>query len=988
MRLRISRTSIVVFLAWLALPPAVAQAQSAIAGVVRDTSGAVMPGVTVEATSPALIEQVRSDATDEQGQYKIIDLRPGLYSVTFSLAGFATIKRDGIDLPANFTAQINTEMRVGELSETLTVTGGAPVVDVQSATSQQVMPQRLLDSMPTGGRSYQSVGATLVGVAPSSPDVGGSQGMQQSYLNAHGSDPRDNAVLVEGVRLNSMEGNGANQNYFNEGMFAEMAYQTGGIQVETSSGGIRLNLIPKDGGNTLKGDVFFSATSHNLQADSAVKDADPRQRAANAMDTMHDLNISVGGPVARDRLWFFASIRHWGVNQMTANSFYSASSTLNSFSPDTTRQVLDDNLIQSQMTRLTWQVSPRNKLSGYIDHVSKWRGHEQSSGGGVTGALWSEDSFGVRTRKAYFSGVIKWTGTWTSKLLFEAGIGMNNKSYSSGELQPGLLATNPIPKVDIATATYWGAPSAPYYPRKPVRFSEIAALSYVTGSHAVKFGFERSHGWNKIRQSFENPNVNFIERFSTGVPNSVAIFNTPNIQENLLNHDIGLYLQDTYTLNRLTLTPGIRFEYINGSYPQQSVPVSDQRLLLLEGYAAQGSAERGNLPNWKNWTPRLGVAYDVFGDGKTAVKTSFAKYLVSYSTDFAQNYNPMNQSTDIRTWTDVNRDLIYEPGIDTLGPSSNRLFGQVFRSPDPDLTREYNLEFTSRVQQQLLRGLSVSFGYFRRSYKNIIYSDNVALHDAGAFTPLAIANPCLTVTNPLAACGGTFPNTITVYSINPALSGVGTVIDRNSSRDSRVFNGFETQLMARYRGATVFGGTSTGRQVSNNCDLPLTISSTFAAASNPNATIFCDQTQFPIPYQTQVKVGGTYELPVRFVVSGTFQSYPGATNAGTGNSSAIWLPVTLTATRAIAPGLTQASESIPIIYPGSKYLDRMNQLDLRIARRFQAGRFGNVEVQIDLFNALNSRPVTAMSTSFGSGLNTPTAILQSRIISLGTQWHF
>src|SRR5204863_7017887 len=135
------------------------------------------------------------------------------------------------------------------------------------------------------------------------------------------------------------------------------------------------------------------------------------------------------------------------------------------------------------------------------------------------GDLCSDDVFGVRTPRTYFSGVIKWTGTWTSRLLFEAGIGMNNKSYSSGDLQAGLLATNPIPKVDIATATYWGAPSAPYYPRKPVRFSVIAVLSYVTGSHAVKFGLERSHGWNKIHQSSENPNVNFIERSTNGAPN-------------------------------------------------------------------------------------------------------------------------------------------------------------------------------------------------------------------------------------------------------------------------------------------------------------------------------------------------------------------------------------------------------------------------------------------------------------------------------------
>src|SRR5438046_2631296 len=292
---RCVRLSWLAVVAWLIAPQLSFAQATGIAGVVKDASGAVLPGVTVEAASPALIERVRTATTDSQGQYKIVDLRPGIYSVSFTLPGFATVKREGIDLPANFTAQINGEMRVGDLTETLTVTGGSPVVDVQSATSQQVMPQRLLDSMPTGGRSYQSVGATLVGVAPSSPDVGGSQGMQQSYLNAHGSDPRDNAVLVEGVRLNSMEGNGANQNYFNEGMFAEMAYQTGGIQVETSGGGIRLNLIPKDGGNTLKGDVFYSATSHSLQADSTVPNADPRQKATNAMDTMHDLNVQVGG---------------------------------------------------------------------------------------------------------------------------------------------------------------------------------------------------------------------------------------------------------------------------------------------------------------------------------------------------------------------------------------------------------------------------------------------------------------------------------------------------------------------------------------------------------------------------------------------------------------------------------------------------------------------------------------------------------------------
>src|SRR5438874_9723443 len=162
-------------LALMLLLPAASYAQSAIAGVVKDTTGAVLPGVTVEASSPVLIEQTRSATTDSQGQYKILDLRPGTYSVTFSLPGFATVKRDGIELPANFTAPVNGELRVGAVEETVTVSGSSPVVDVQQAVTTQVLPQQLLDAVPTGGRNIQSIGATLVGVTQSQPDVGGGQ---------------------------------------------------------------------------------------------------------------------------------------------------------------------------------------------------------------------------------------------------------------------------------------------------------------------------------------------------------------------------------------------------------------------------------------------------------------------------------------------------------------------------------------------------------------------------------------------------------------------------------------------------------------------------------------------------------------------------------------------------------------------------------------------------------------------------------------------
>src|SRR5262249_44755560 len=227
-----------------------------------------------------------------------------------TLTGFSTVKREGIELPANFTAPVNADLKVGALEETVTVSGSSPVVDVQQAVTTQVLPQQLLDAVPTGGRNIQSVGATLVGVTMSQPDVGGAQGMQQTYIAAHGSDPKDNYIMVDGIRLNGIEGDGAIQQYFNEGMFTEMSYQTAGISAESSGGGVRLNMVPKDGGNTLKGDVFFSRTGSSLQADALPQELiDKGLKAGNSLDSIHDLNVSAGGPLKINKVWFFGSMR-------------------------------------------------------------------------------------------------------------------------------------------------------------------------------------------------------------------------------------------------------------------------------------------------------------------------------------------------------------------------------------------------------------------------------------------------------------------------------------------------------------------------------------------------------------------------------------------------------------------------------------------------------------------------------------------------------
>ena len=370
-RMRRSRF-VVVALAFVCLAawPSVARAQSAIAGVVKDTSGAVLPGVTVEVASDALIEKTRSATTDGQGQYKIVDLRPGIYVVTFTLPGFSSVKRDGLELPSNFTATVNADLKVGALEETVNVSGQSPVVDVQTAVQQVVMSRQVLDAVPTG-RSIPSLGAMLPGARLALPDVGGTSGMQNRDLTVHGSDGRDTTFQVDGMTLNGIEGDGSVQSYFNEMMFEEISYQTSAINAEVSAGGVRANMIPKDGGNALKGTAFFSGANKSFQSDNSADARKAGLAAPDALNKVWDFNIAEGGPIKKDRLWFFASYRDWGVYQYIANSFFANGD-----------QTVDDASIRSGMIRLTTTFNQKHKVAAYLDRIRKFRGHENSAPAG------------------------------------------------------------------------------------------------------------------------------------------------------------------------------------------------------------------------------------------------------------------------------------------------------------------------------------------------------------------------------------------------------------------------------------------------------------------------------------------------------------------------------------------------------------------------------------------------------------------------------
>ncbi len=489
---------------WAALTGS-AYAQSGIAGVVKDSSGALLPGVTVEAASPVLIEQVRSVVTNESGQYNIVDLRPGVYSVTFTLPGFAPARHQGVELPATFTATVNAELRVGALEEAVLVVGSAPVVDVRAAVQQSVMSRQVLDTIPTG-RNIFAQAALVAGVTTNRPDIGGSEGMQSINVQVHGSDGDDLAYQVDGMSVNSINnGGGTSGQYFNDAMIDEISFQTSAMPAEVGSGGIRINMIPKDGGNELHGGLFVSGSEHALQSSNLTDDlAAGGMRAVNGVDSIYDVNVSLGGPIKTDRLWFFSTVRRWSSNNLIANTFNLDGS-----------QAIDDNRLTSVVGRVTWQASRRNKFAFYYDDQSKYRGHRRPGG---TDFITPEATWVQKTPLGYTTQA-KYTSTLSNRILLEGGMSIYYLNWTQ-EYRP---ESTELSAIDFVTSVRSGAASQDFE-QTNARRTYAGALSYVTGAHAFKAGIQFSEGPFEETREIRG---DLVLRFSNGVPNSVDTYNSP-----------------------------------------------------------------------------------------------------------------------------------------------------------------------------------------------------------------------------------------------------------------------------------------------------------------------------------------------------------------------------------------------------------------------------------------------------------------------------
>ena len=358
-------SSLVALLAILA--PVLAFAQdTAITGTVRDASGGVLPGVTVEAASPALIEKVRTVVTDDKGEYRIVDLRPGAYTVTFTLPGFSTVKRDGIDLTGGFTASVNVELRVGALEETIIVSGQAPVVDTSTVAARKTITKDTIDALPTG-KNWNGIGQITVGIVSNQVDVGGSSGEQQNQVSIHGGSYYDNVRTMDGMMLSNFACNYSCTGLSsNDSSTQELNYDIGALSAEVAGGGVRINIIGKDGGNSYMGNGFLSYADGKWQSNNL--DDKLRGRGITSTDglnKLYDTSVGFGGPLRRDKLWFWGSQKYWGTQLKRANAYWAVDPFANIYQPNLSRQAIDDQWNESLDLRITTQMTPRNKLSVY-----------------------------------------------------------------------------------------------------------------------------------------------------------------------------------------------------------------------------------------------------------------------------------------------------------------------------------------------------------------------------------------------------------------------------------------------------------------------------------------------------------------------------------------------------------------------------------------------------------------------------------------------
>lgn len=914
-------------------------ATGTIAGTVQDASGAVVPGVTVHISNPGTIGGNQQTITNERGAYQFTRLVPSNYSVRAELAGFRSSVRENVAVNADVTARVDFSLAVGEVSETVSVSGEAPLLDTTTALNQSVLERLALDTLPSGNDLW-SIGRMVPGVLVSKYDVGGSESFTQTIPSIHGSPQNENKYAIDGMDV-AWPGDTAGRVmvYFDTSMFQEINYQTGAISAENSQGGVVMNMVTKTGTNDFHGSFMFVGSNSRLQSNNITPElrrdllaavparvfqlnpnVDPKSKILSIFDT----GMTISGPLDRDKLWFTLSGKVNALYQLVLGS-YNTNGT----------QGVDDNRIVNGSTKISWQANVNNQLHFTYSRNMKYVYHRR------VGTFSDENASQVQDQPADIYQ-IKWASTLSPKLILDAGVSLQtgvSPYHEQKAVKPGDL-----PRFDSGTQT--ATVAAGVYRREPeYKGVASASISYFAGKHDVKTGYQFSRNMHRrISWSTSHYPSGLRAVYVNGRPDSVTVYNSPTDFKGYWMESAG-YIQDKWTPTRkLTLNLGLRLQHTSGWVPPQCQAAS----IFIVG---ECFAKIPNVPNWTDLVPRFGLSYDVFGTGKTALKLAANRYTIGVGSAQQFRVNPISEATETRPWTDSNSDLI--PQLNELGQGTGFNFAR-YHHYNPDLKRPMSNEYSIEIEHQLLRNIVVTIGYFHRETRRNVGSKNLAV-PRDSYVPLQVREV-------------TSGQNVTVYNQSAATRGRFDVLWDNFSELDSSFNGmdlsFNKRLSERWM---LMGGLSIGK---NRGD-------TYGADSelnNPNFTFRRGPVGSDVP--VSFKASGIYQLPLGVTVSGTAQHFSGFPENTTVNVTGATVP------------LTQVTQSLRIEERGTSRLPDNNIIDLSLRKSIRIGESFSTEPTLDIFNLTNANTIQGRVTQMGTTFGRVSSILRGRLWRLGFNLKF
>jgi hypothetical protein len=1061
-----------------------AQQASGIAGVVRDTSGLAMPGVTVEAASPALIEKVRSVTTDGEGRYSIVDLRPGDYTVTFTLTGFSTVKREGITLGTGFTATVNVSMQVGSLEETITVSGAAPVVDTQSMRRQETLNTNELEALPSGNIGLQTIAYVTPGFAATQADVAVTPGFAATQADVGGTrdtwSAQGNYTLYHGKTGTRASFDGFRNQYFigaasgvgyitDQGVIQELQLETSGMGAESGSGSTSLNAIPKSGSNTFSGGLDGYFSNGSMQSANVRENlnewtlgnptllATAGINSAAEVDKIYRVGAQIGGPIKQDRIWFFAALARWGSTVVQPSAYYNplqgkanipgrgiVGPTPTLFYPGQPgtpyanvgytdpslyaggepRPASSFDWYRTHSGRVTTQVGTKNRFNFYADLQKSCR----CTTGPFTGANAIESERGWDW---FPSGVMQgtWTAPLTSRLLLEAGASWQVANWVNFSEEGVTQYDRSI--LETATNFRYGATTLLTAPKaRTGRGAQRFTVSYVTGTHNMKIGVTNEQGFNDESRSRNNVTDGLNYDFLNGRPVRIQYYALPFYQQERQNMELGLFAQDAWKVGRFTLNLGLRYDRISMGYPSASLPAG----LFVP---AREVTELTGVPTWNDINPRFGVAMDVFGNGRTAVKASVGRYNQLSRSDLTRRFHPFSSSVNaaFRTWTDSNNNYIPDcnvqnfaaqdlsgSGGDICGAISNPNFGKFIPSStvfddsvikdNRDFLWDVNLDF----QHEITHGLSLNFAYNHNWDGNFTVVQRIGLNGQ-PLGPAAYDEFCMTVPNdprlPNAGqqrCG--------FYDIKPQYFGQYTLrvtnakefenANGNSGLPQRYWDGITVGLNGRLpREIRLGGGIDVGRNVDDHCftvdvpNQPMDITGSDGLNTRWNSlnsqgegacravTSWMNNLDFRLNGSVPIKGGFNASFIFRNTVGATEDAFIQATAANvTFKNGRAASTLTALGTTLVSGG----AQGVTLITPNSLFGDRFTQLDLSVNKSVNVG-WGRVRLAFDLYNALNGNSIQNVTTAYTPSATAnrwtrPTTFLDPRLARVTASLNF